>query len=185
MFTKQLNDYKIKYGIRSADQWASTTEASKSTISRALNGTAKDMTVGTLLEMVKPYGNSLDEVLGLGIFSPEAIEKESIKGGIVEKIETVIEAIENSVEIPEQPTVEIKSALEEVHEYITNEPSESHKCIACSMYEKTIAELQLDKSTKDKWLFRLFRMNFIMLGILFAMIVVASALSICLFNAMH
>ncbi len=184
MLTKPLQEFKIKYGIRSAQEWADATGVSKSTIQRTLNGTGKGMGVDTLELLVRPYGGSIDELLGLGAYSPEALEKDELKNEMRDKIESVIEVIENSEEIPPAPTEEIKSALEEVHEYITNEAPTEHGCNACSTYREIITELKADKVIKDKWLIRLFGLAFIMLGIVLALIIAVAILSACIVNIM-
>ena len=184
MLSQELKTFKSAHNIRSVDKWAEDSGVSKSTILRALNGTGKDMGVNTLQMLVKPYNGSIDALLGIGSYSPEAIEKEELKTEIQEKIETVIETIENIDEIPNEPTQEIKTTLEEVHEYITNEPIEQAKCVACAMYRETIAELKEDKNIKDKWLIKLFGMSFALLGIVIALIVAVGILSACLVNAL-
>ncbi len=178
MFSKELNAFKERYKIPSADKWAELTGVSKSTIVRGLNGTAKGIGVDTLKLLIAPYTDSLDEFFGVGAYSPEALEKEALK----EKIETVIEVIENSEEIPPEPTQEIKSALEEVHEYITNEPADAPKCVACASLREMISDLKADKTTKDTWLFKLFGMCFALLGIIFVMLIVIVILTMCLVN---
>ena len=142
MFTQKLLEFKKRHNIPSADKWAEESGVSKSTIIRALKGDCKDMKVYTLDALLKPYGGSIDELLGIGYYSPEAIEKEELKNEIVEKIETVIDVIQNSEDLPEQPTEEIKTALVEVQEYIENEPSEHTKCVGCDTLREMIMELK-------------------------------------------
>jgi polyhydroxyalkanoate synthesis regulator phasin len=179
LFTEELNAFKIRYGIPSADKWSRETGVSKSTIVRALNGDSKGMGVDTLLMLLKPYnGGSIDELLGRGIYS---LEKEEAK----KKIENVIEVIENSEELPQEPTQEIKNALEEVHDYIANESTAHEKCVVCATYRENIAELKADKSTKDTWLIKLFGLSFLLLGIVFVLILAVVALSVTLINVLH
>lgn len=176
MFTKELNEFKERYRIPSADSWSKVSGISKSTITRALNGDAKDMGVETLRMLIKPYnGGSIDDLLN---YSPE---KEEAK----KKIEDVLEVIEHADELPQEQTKEIKSALEEVHEHIAKEPTEHEKCVACATYREVVAELKQDKSTKDKWLIKLFGLSFLLLGIVFVLIVAVVALSITLINVLH
>ena len=78
MFTQKLLEFKQRHNIPSADKWAEVSGGSKSTIIRALKGDCKDMKVYTLDALLKPYGGSIDELLGIGNYSPEAIEKEEL-----------------------------------------------------------------------------------------------------------
>ena len=185
MLSQKLNEFRINYAISSIDKWAEISTVSKSTILRALNGKEKNMGMKTLYMLVQPYGGSIDELFNLGAFSSASIEKEESKAEICEKLETVIEVIETVEELPQETTEELKTALVEVHEHITNEPAETSKCVLCAAYRETIAELKKEKESKNKWLFRLFRMNFIMLGILFAMFAVIATLTISLVSALH
>lgn len=185
ILSQKLNEFKIKYEITSVDKWAEVSTVSKSTIVRALTGKEKNMGMKTVYMLVQPYGGSLDELFNLGAFSSEAIEKEEVKAEMFEKLETVIEVIEQADEIPQETTEEIKTALAEVQDHITNESVETGKCVLCAAYRETIAELKKEKESKNKWLFRLFRMNFIMLGILFTMFAVIATLTISLVNVLH
>lgn len=175
MLTEQikigLKAFKGRYNISSIDKWADATGVSKSTISRALSGTGKGMDMETLYKLVTPYGGSIDEILNIGAYSPEVIEKEELKTELVEKLDTVIEVIENSEELPPAPTEELKNALVEAQEYIANETSDQTKCVACAMYREQIAELKQDKITKNKWLIKLFGLSFFYLGVILALIV--------------
>lgn len=166
-----LKAFKERNNIPSADKWADATDVSKSTISRLLNGACKGVDMETLYKLVAPYGGSIDEILNIGAYSPEAIEKEELKTELVEKLDTVIEAIENSEELPPAPTEELKTALVEAQEYIANETSDQTKCVACAMYREQIAELKQDKITKNKWLIKLFGLSFFYLGVILALIV--------------
>ena len=185
IISRKLTDFKIKYDIQSIDKWAEVSTVSKSTILRALSGKEKNMGIKTLYMLIQPYGGSMDEFFNMGAYSVEAIEKEELKTEMCEKIETVIDVIENTDDIPHETTQEIKTTLEEVQEHINNETIDTHKCVLCIAYRETIAELKREKETKNKWLLRLFRMNFIMLGILFAMFAVIASLTIGLVNALH
>jgi hypothetical protein len=186
MITQKLNEFKVRHGIKSADKWAEICkgEVSKSTIARALKGDHKDIGVYTLEQMLKPWGSSIDELLGIGAYSPEAIEKEELKNDVVEKIEGAIETIESSPEIPHEPTREIKTALEKAQEYITNESPEPSSCVGCSTLREMIATLEKDKSTKDTWLLKLFGITFIFLVLFFVCLVIIGVLSTCLINLM-
>lgn len=182
MITQKLNEFKIANDIKSADKWAEACGVSKSTIVRALKGDHKDIGVYTLEQMIKPWNGSVDELLGIGAYSPESIAKEELKDEIIENIETVIEVIENSDEIPHETTVEIKAALEDVHDYVTNEPVDHSKCVVCATLRETIAELKQDKSTKDKWILNTFKVSFILLMALLVLIVANVILATCLIN---
>lgn len=168
-----LKAFKERNNIPSADKWADATGVSKSTISRALNGACKGMDAETLYRLVTPYGGSIDEILNIGAYSPEVIEKEELKTELVEKLDTVIEVIENSEELPPAPTEELKNALVEAQEYIANETSDQTKCSSCAIYRKQIADLQEDKKIKDKWVLRLFGITFFLLGILATTLIIA------------
>lgn len=185
MFTQKLLEFKQRHNIPSADKWSETTKVSKSTIARALKGDYKDMGVYTLKAMIEPYGGSIDEILGIGAYSPEAIEKAELKSEMVEKIETVIDVIENAEELPQQPTEEIKTALAEVHEYIASEPSEHTKCVGCDTLREMIMELKKDKASKDKWLTNLFALSAGMLVALSIVLIVFSIIVINMSNALH
>lgn len=185
MFTQKLLEFKQRHNIPSADKWADVSGVSKSTIIRALKGDCKDMKVYTLDALLKPYGGSIDELLGIGNYSPEAIEKEELKNEIVEKIETVIDVIENSEELPEQPTEEIKTALVEVQDYIANESTEHTKCVGCDTLREMIMELKKDKASKDKWLTNLFALSAGMLVALSIVLIVFSIIVINMSNALH
>lgn len=185
MFTQKLLEFKKRHNIPSADKWAETTGVSKSTITRALKGDCKDMGVYTLTALLKPYGGSIDEIMDIGSYSPEAIEKEELKNEIVEKIETVIDVIQNSEDLPEQPTEEIKTALVEVQEYIESEPSEHTKCVGCDTLREMIMELKKDKASKDKWLTNLFALSAGMLVALSIVLIVFSIIVINMSNALH
>ena len=79
----------------------------------------------------------------MGAYSPEEIAKNEI----AEKIEGVIDEIENSPVIPEAPAEEIVAVLSEAQEFITNTPTEE-KCSACDVLREMIAVLTEDKETK-------------------------------------
>lgn len=183
MITQKLNEFKVRHGIKSADKWAEICkgEVSKSTIVRALKGDHKDIGVYTLEQMLKPWGGSIDELLGIGVYSPEAIEKEELKNDIVEKIEGVIETIESSPEIPHKPTEEIKSVLEEAQQFITETPH-NHECSACGVLREMIANLNEEKETKNKWIMNSFKICLILLIILFSMIVIDGILIMSIIN---
>ena len=76
MFSEELQAFKKRHNIRSADEWAEVSGVSKSTIVRGLKGEGKDMGVNTLLDLIKPYGETLDQVLQHGEYSPDKIKKE-------------------------------------------------------------------------------------------------------------
>ena len=80
---------------------------------------------------------------------------------MVEKIENVIDAIDNSDEIPQEPAQEIKEVLAEAQEIIAKEP-EVTRCAICDVLRETIDELKTDKATKDKWILRLFGVSVIL-----------------------
>lgn len=173
MITQKLNEFKARHQIKSADKWVEACggKVSKSTIVRALKGDHKDIGVYTLEQMIKPWGGSVDELLGIGAYSPEAIEKKELKNDIVETIEGAIETIESSPEIPQEPTQEIKIALEKAQEYIASEPSAAEKCVTCATLREMIADLKQDKSIKDKWILKTFGVSFVLLIILLLTIV--------------
>ena len=184
MFSQKLKEFKIKNNITSLDKWADETGVSKSTIIRALRDKGKDMVVYTLLALVNPYHGSIDELLGIGAYSPEAIEKEELKNGMVEKIENVIDTIESSDELSHKPSQEIKEALTEVQEFITNKPIEQTKCINCATLREVIADLKEDKATKNKWIVNTFRTSFVLLMILLLTLLINVILVISLVNVL-
>ena len=159
MFTEGIKAFKERHGIPSADKWEEVSGVSKSTISRALNGTCKDMGVETLRRLVAPYGGSIDEILGIGHYSPEEIEKTEI----VEKLDTVIEDVENNAAIPQKPTEEIVTALAEAKEYIAS--GQTEHCVTCGVYSKILDDLK--KAYRNRgWIIALFVVMFIALLIL-------------------
>jgi hypothetical protein len=177
MYAQELQAFKERHKIKSADAWAETTGVSKSTIVRGLKGEGKDIGVNTLLMLIKPYGETLDQLLNMGAYSPEEIAKNEI----AEKIEGVIDEIENSPVIPEAPAEEIVEVLSEAHEFITNTPTEE-KCSACDVLREMIAVLTEDKETKNKWIVNSFKVCFVLLVIVFSMIVIDGILIMSIIN---
>ena len=177
MFAKELQAFKKRHNIKSADEWASVSGVSKSTITRALKGDGKDMGVNTLLELITPYGETLDQALEQGEYSPDQIKKEEI----TEKIANVIEELENSQTIPEEPAEEIKNTLEEVHQFINDTPT-TKECSACGVLREMIASLNEEKDTKNKWIMNSFKICIILLLILFSMIVIDGILIMSIIN---
>lgn len=153
MFTQELQSFMKKHGISSADKWETNGMVSASTIARALRGANKDIGLNTFLMMITPYGTTPDEVLGLGAYSPEAIEKAEL----TEKIESAIETIEDSVSIDPESAQEVRSALEDAQEYIATEPTPPiTACTNCSAsLRETVAILKAENEMKDQWISRL------------------------------
>lgn len=180
MFAKELKAFKVRHNIRSADEWSTVTGVSKSTIVRGLKGEGKDMGVNTLLDLIKPYGETLDQLLEYGEYSPDKIKKEEI----TEKIENVIDEIENSDVIPEEPAEEIKDALVEVKQFINDTPKKK-ECSACGVLREMIAVLNEEKETKNKWIINSFKICIILLIILFSMIVIDGVLIMSVINIIN
>lgn len=178
LFAIELQEFKKRNNIKSADEWAKTSEVSKSTIVRGLNGDGKDIGVITLLKMIAPYGETLDQLLHQGVYDPEYVERESLRNDIREKIETVIDVIDNTDEIPQEPAEEIKAALEEAHEYITNDTPEKGRCDTCTVLREMVADLKEEKSIKDKWLNRLFKLSATLMTLLLLSLICISTLLI-------
>lgn len=166
MYAQELKAFKERHKIKSADAWAETTGVSKSTIVRGLKGEGKDIGVNTLLMLIKPYGETLDQLLNMGAYSPEEIAKNEI----AEKIEGVIDDIANSPVIPEQPAEEIVEVLEEARQFIAETPKED-KCPACEALREMILILNEDKADKNKWIKSLIIICMVLLIILTLMIV--------------
>lgn len=165
MYSKEFRAFKERHGIKSADEWARVTEVSKSTIVRGLNGEGKDMGINTILELITPYGETLDQFLSIGEYSPENIEKNKI----VEKIENVIDELENSPTIPEETAQEIKGTLEVAQQHIENETKTNEKCPECNALYRIISYLEEDKASKNRWIINLFRtliIQFIIMGLI-------------------
>lgn len=179
MFAKELQAFKERHNIKSADEWANVTGVSKSTIIRGLRGDGKDMGVNTLLELITPYGETLDQLLGVGEYDPNKVKKEEI----TEKIENAIDEIENSQTIPEEPAEELKTVLEEAHHFI-NGTSKKHECSACGVLREMIAVLNEEKETKNRWIMNSFKICLILLVILFSMIVIDGILIMSIINLM-
>ena len=177
MYAQELQAFKERHKIKSADAWAETTGVSKSTIVRGLKGEGKDIGVNTLLMLIKPYGETLDQLLNMGAYSPEEIAKNEI----AEKIEGVIGEIENSPVIPEAPAEEIVAVLSEAQEFINNTSTEE-KCSACDVLREMIAVLTEDKETKNKWIVSTFKLLFVLLIIVFAMIIIDGILIMSIIN---
>ena len=180
MYARELQAFKERHNIRSADEWAAVSKVSKSTIVRGLNGEGKDIGVNTLLALITPYGETLDQALNMGAYSPEEIKKNEI----TEKIESVIDELENSQTIPEKPAEEIKLTLEEAHQFITQSQIKE-ECPTCSALRELIAVLNEDKQAKNKWITNSFKICLILLLILFAMIVVDGILIMSIVNLMN
>jgi transcriptional regulator with XRE-family HTH domain len=181
MFAKELTAFKKRHNIKSADEWAKVSGVSKSTITRALNGDGKDMGVNTLLDLITPYGETLDQALEQGEYSPDQIKKEEI----AEKIENVIEELENSQAIPEEPAEEIKNTLEEVQQFINDTSSTAKECPACAVLREMVANLNEEKDTKNKWIMNSFKICIILLLILFSMIVIDGILIMSIINMLN
>ena len=175
MFSEELKAFKERHKIPSADKWAEETGVSKSTIVRGLKGEGKDMGVNTLLELITPYGETLDQLLQHGEYTPDKIKKEEI----TERIENVIDEIEKSDVIPPEPAEEIKSALEEAQQFI-NDTTKNNDCPACAVLRETIADLKAEKEIKNKWIMNSFKICMILLLILFSMIIIDGVLLISL-----
>ena len=178
LIAQRLQNFKKEKGIKSDQLWADTCGVSKSTVVRALKGDCKDMGVVTLTKMVVPYGGTVDEILGIGSYSPEA----QFKSEIVEKIDEVIEVIENAEEIPAAPTQEIKEVLTAAQEIITNEPAENTKCVGCGTLREMISRMDKEIESKNTWLTKLFGLSFVFLIILFVSLVINGVLSLCIIN---
>lgn len=177
MFAKELKLFKERHKIKSADEWSAVTGVSKSTIVRGLRGDGKDMGVNTLLDLISPYGETLDQLLEQGEYSPDKVKKEELS----EKIENVIDEIEKSQIIPDEPAEEIKTTLEEVQQFINDTPK-THECSACGVLREMIANLNEEKDTKNKWIMNSFRICLILLVILFSMIVIDGLLIMSIIN---
>ena len=181
MFSEELQAFKKRHNIRSADEWAEVSGVSKSTIVRGLKGEGKDMGVNTLMELIAPYGETLDQVLQQGEYAPDKLKKEEI----AEKIENVIGEIENSSVIPEAPAEEIKNTLEEVQQFINDTSPTTKECSACGVLREMIASLNEDKETKNKWIMNSFKICLNLLIILFSMIVIDGILIMSIINLIN
>lgn len=180
MYARELHAFKERHNIRSADEWAKVSKVSKSTIVRGLNGEGKDIGVNTLLSLITPYGETLDQLLNMGAYSPEEIAKNEI----AEKLESTIDSIENSEMIPEKPAEEIVEVLQEARQYITETPVEE-KCPACEVYCKMIENLISEKEAKNKWIMNSFKICLLLLVIVFSMIVIDGILIMSIVNLMN
>ena len=177
MFAKELQAFKERHGIKSADEWADVSGVSKSTIVRALKGDGKDMGINTLIDLTSPYGETIDQVLQQGAYAPDKVKKAEI----TEKIENAIGEIENSQTIPEEPAGEIKNVLEEAHQFINDTPK-THECSACGVLREMVAALNKEIESKNKWIMNSFKICLILLIILFSMIVVDGILIMSVIN---
>lgn len=177
MFAKELQAFKERHNIRSADEWSSVSKVSKSTIVRGLKGDGKDMGVNTLLDLIRPYGETLDQLLEQGEYSPDKVKKEEI----TEKIENAIDEIENSDVIPEEPAEEIINALSEAQQFI-NETSKNHECPACNVLREMIAMQSKELEAKNTWIKNSFKICLILLVIVFSMMVIDGILIASIIN---
>ena len=109
MFSQELKSFMQKHNISSAAKWEKATngEVSESTISRILNAKNKDIGLNTFLLMITPYGATPDEVLGLGAYSPEALEKAEL----AEKLESAMTTIADSDIIASESAQEVMAVL--------------------------------------------------------------------------
>jgi hypothetical protein len=180
MFAKELQAFKERHNIKSADEWAKVTGVSKSTIVRGLKGEGKDMGVNTLLELTSPYGETLDQVLGHGEYSEENIAQKEI----VEKIEIAIDEIENSDVIPEQSVEDIKDTLLEAQHFINDTPKKE-ECASCGVLREMITMLREELEAKNTWIKNSFKICIILLIILFSMIVVDGVLIMSIINMIN
>ena len=177
MYAKELQEFKKRHNIRSADEWANVSGVSKSTIVRGLKGDGKDMGVNTLLMLIEPYNETLDQLLGKGSYSPE----EETKNELVEKIESVIDEIENLDVIPEVPAEDLKNTLTQAQEFISSS-SKVNECAACGVLREMIAMQNQELEAKNTWIKNSFKICLILLLILFAMIVIDGILIFSLIN---
>ena len=177
MFAKELQEFKKRHNIKSADEWHDVSGVSKSTIVRGLRGDGKDMGVNTLLDLITPYGETLDQLLEHGEYAPDKVKKEEL----TEKIENAIDEIEKSQIMLEEPAEEIKNTLEEAHQFINDTPKKT-ECSACSVLREMIANLNEDKEIKNKWIVNSFRICLILLIIVFSMIVIDGILIMSIIN---
>lgn len=175
LIAQRLHEFKTKHGIKSDQLWADTCEVSKSTVVRALKGECKDMGVVTLSKLVTPWGGSVDEILGIGSYSPEAIEKEELKSEIIEKIEEVKEVIEKSDEIPHAPTQEFTEALTAAQELIIKEHPGPSKCGVCDTLRELISRMDSEIASRNKWILWLFAANFILSALLLLVLLIVGA----------
>ena len=180
MFAEELQAFKERHKIRSADEWHDVTGVSKSTIVRALKGDGKDMGINTFIDLITPYGETIDQVLGVGAYSPEELKKNEL----TEKIENVIDELENSQTIPEKPAEEIKNTLVEAQQFI-NETPKQQECSACGVLREMISVLNEDKEAKNKWIMNSFKICLILLIILFSMIVIDGILIMSIINMIN
>lgn len=157
MFSQELKSFMQKHNISSAAKWEKATngEVSESTISRILNAKNKDIGLNTFLLMITPYGATPDEVLGLGAYSPEALEKAEL----AEKLESAMTTIADSDIIASESAQEVMAVLEEAQEYITTEPTSTMPaCTNCSAsLRETVAFLTAENDRKDEYISRLLR----------------------------
>ena len=152
MFTPELKAFMKKNGISSAEKWQTNGQVSASTIERILRGKNKDNGLNTFLMMITPYGATPDEVLGLGAYSPEALEKAEL----AEKLESAMTTIADSDIIASESAQEVMAVLEEAQEYITTEPVSP--CTNCSAsLREAVAFLTAENDRKDEYISRLLR----------------------------
>ena len=173
MYAKQFVSFMERHNISSPGQWERATNGrvSKSTITRGLKGEGKDIGVNTILELITPYGETLDQVFSMGEYSEESQEKNKI----VEKIESTIDEVQNSPVIPQETAQDITVALEEAQQFINATPK-AEECVACGVLREMIAMLNKELEAKNTWIKNSFKICMILLLIIFAMTIIDGVL---------
>ena len=173
MYSAQFKAFMERHNIKSPGEWEKVTNGnvSKSTIVRGLKGDGKDIGVNTVLELITPYGETLDQFLSLGEYSEEA----KAKNEIVEKIESTIDEVQNSTVIPQETAQDITVALEEAQQFI-NAAQKNEECVACGVLREMIAMLNKELESKNTWIKNSFKICMILLLIIFAMTIIDGVL---------
>ena len=178
MYAEQFKAFMERHGISSPGQWEKTTNVSKSTIVRGLKGEGKDVGVNTILELITPYGETLDQFLAIGEYSEDAKEKNKI----VEKIESTIDEVENSPMIPEDTAHDIIKTLGVVQDHIIHEPSTPKTCPDCASLNRIISYLEDSIAEKNKVNSNMFKVIIFMLIVNIVLIVSDALLIMALIN---
>lgn len=180
MYAEQFKAFMERHNIASPGQWEKATDykVSKSTITRGLKGEGKDVGVNTILDLIAPYGETMDQFLSMGEYSEEAKEKNKLVG----QIECTIAEVDNSPAIPEDTAHDIIETLEVVQEHIIHEPNTPKTCPECAALNRIISYLEDSITAKSKVNANMFKIIIFMLIVNIVLIVSDALLIMALIN---
>lgn len=180
MYAEQFKAFMARHNIASPGQWEKATnyKVSKSTITRGLKGEGKDVGVNTILELITPFNETMDQFLSMGEYSPEAQEKNKL----VEQIECTIDEVDNSPAIPEDTAHDIIETLAVVQDHLIHEPNAPKTCPECAALNRIISYLEESIAEKNKVNSNMFKVIIFMLIVNVVLIVSDALLIMALIN---